>query len=160
MTEKHLHIIGLGNITRLDDGIAIQIINEIAEWDLPPGIKVTDLGSGGVDVALHLDGWKKGIIIDAINTEFLLPGEIFEVIITKDKLPEIKGIRSTHDFDIVTSLKLAYKVDEFKLPAKILLIGIQIKTIDGFGIELSDEVKEVIPVVKMRIKEIISSVIK
>jgi hydrogenase maturation protease len=155
-----MHIIGLGNITRLDDGVAIQVINALNKKELPSGVKATDLGTGGVDIALHLDGWNHGIIIDAIKTDFLKPGEIFETEISDSNLPVIKGLSSTHGFDAITSLKLAFSIDEIVLPEKILLIGIQIKTIDGFGTELSKEVQKAISIVLTKIEEKITSLVK
>ncbi|NHJ46423.1 MAG: hydrogenase maturation protease [Asgard group archaeon] len=160
MTSKQLHIIGLGNITRLDDGVAIQIINELEKKQLPSGVKVTDLGTGGVDIALHLDGWNYGIIIDAVKTDFLQPGELLEAEITDYNLPEIKGLSSTHGFDAITSLKLAFSIDDIQLPKEILLIGIQIETMDGYGTELSNKVQNAIPLVISKIEEKITDIIK
>ena len=47
--NKSLHIIGVGNLTRLDDGIAIRIIQELEKISFPDNIKITDLGTGGID---------------------------------------------------------------------------------------------------------------
>jgi hydrogenase maturation protease len=160
MTRKILHIIGLGNITRIDDGVAIQVIRELEEMDLPQQVKVSDFGIGGVDVPLHLDGWKYGLIIDAIKSDNLKPGDVIEFDISEDQLPNVQGFSSTHGFDVITALKLAYSIDDLSLPEKITLIGIQIKKIDGFGIELTTQVKNAIPIVINRIKEIISELIE
>ena len=70
MTEKNLpkiHIIGIGNLTRLDDGIAIHILEELRKETFPDNVKISDLGTGGIDIALALDGWSFGIIIDAVK---------------------------------------------------------------------------------------------
>jgi hydrogenase maturation protease len=159
MIGKILHIIGLGNITRMDDGVAIQVIRELEEMDLPQQVKVSDFGIGGVDVPLHLDGWKYGLIIDAMKSDNLKPGDVIEFDISEDQLPNVQGLSSTHGFDVITALKLAYSLDDLSLPEKITLIGIQIKKIDGFGIELTTQVKNAIPIVIKRIKEIVSKLV-
>lgn len=159
MNKKILHIIGLGNITRLDDGVAIQIIRDLEGLSLPDQVKVSDFGIGGVDVPLHLDGWKYGLIIDAIKSDNLKPGDVIELEITDDQLPDIQGLSSTHGFDVITALKLAFSIDDLVLPEKIILIGIQIMNIDGFGIKLSTHVKKAIPIVINRVNEIISELI-
>ncbi|NHK32082.1 MAG: hydrogenase maturation protease [Asgard group archaeon] len=160
MIKKTLHIIGLGNITRMDDGVAIHVIRELEELDLPQQVKVSDFGIGGVDVPLHLDRWKYGLIIDAIKSDNLKPGDVIEFDVSEDLLPDVQGLSSTHGFDVITALKLAYSIDDLSLPEKIILIGVQIKKIDGFGIELTTQVKNAIPIVINRIKEIISELVE
>ncbi len=152
--RKDLHIIGVGNLTRLDDGIAIRIIQELEKISFPDTIKITDLGTGGVDIALALDGWKYVIIIDAVDIENLTPGEIVEFQITDKNLPEVKGLSSTHGFDALTALKLAFSLKDFKLPEEIMIVGVQVKNIDGFGVALSKEVEAAIPSVITRINEL------
>jgi len=152
--RKDLHIIGIGNLTRLDDGIAIRIIQELEKILFPDTIKITDLGTGGVDIALALDGWKYVIIIDAVDIEDLKPGEIVEFHIKDKNLPEVRGLSSTHGFDALTALKLAFALKDFKLPEEIMIIGVQVKNIEGFGVGLSKEVEAAIPNVITRINEI------
>lgn len=153
--EKLVHIIGLGNLTRFDDGVAIKIIQELEQMHYPKSIKITDLGTGGVDIALMLDGWKFGIIIDAVKIDGFKPGEIVEFIIQEQNLPEVKGLSSTHGFDAITSLKLLYALKEFNLPLEIRILGIQIKSMEGLGTELSSEVSKAIPQVIKRVNELI-----
>jgi len=154
--RKDLHIIGVGNLTRLDDGIAIRVIQELEKIPFPDNIKITDLGTGGVDIALALDGWKHAIIIDAVDIKNLKPGEIAKFKIVDRNLPEVKGLSSTHGFDALSALKLAFALKDFKLPEEIIIIGVQIKNIDGFGVGLSKEAEDAIPNVITQIKELIT----
>ncbi|MBK5112764.1 MAG: hydrogenase maturation protease [Candidatus Heimdallarchaeota archaeon] len=153
---KDLHIIGVGNLTRLDDGVAIRIIQELEKITFPKNIKITDLGTGGVDIALALDNWKHAIIIDAVDIKNLKPGAIVEFEIKDKNLPEVKGLSSTHGFDALTALKLAFALDDFTLPKEILIIGVQVKNLEGFGVGLSKEVEDAIPNVISRIQELIT----
>jgi len=153
--RKSLHIIGIGNLTRLDDGIAIRIIQELEKNSFPDNVRITDLGTGGIDIALALDGWSYAIIIDAVDIEHLKPGEIIEFVIKDKILPEIKGLSSTHGFDALAALKLAFALRDFTLPEEIMIIGIQVKNISGFGILLSEEVEKAIPKVINRIQKLV-----
>ena len=152
---KNIHIIGIGNITRFDDGIAIKIIEELEKEYFPSNIKITDLGTGGLDLIFALDGWIKAIIIDAVDIEGLMPGEIVEYQIIDDLLPDIQGLSSTHGFDALTALKMAYTLEDYNLPSEIIIIGIQIKQMNGIGTTISTEVEEAIPLVIDKIKKII-----
>jgi hydrogenase maturation protease len=154
--NKKLIIIGIGNLTRKDDGVGIQIINQLKEMkDIPTGVKVVDLGTGGVDIALALDGWEKAIIIDAIRGEINQVGTIIEQIVQTNKLPDIKGMSSTHGFDAITALKLAKEIESIKIPKEIRIIGVEIKE-EGMGVELSPKVKSAVPKIIARIIEIIN----
>ncbi|MGC9781070.1 MAG: hydrogenase maturation protease [Candidatus Heimdallarchaeota archaeon] len=154
--EKQIvHVIGIGNLTRLDDGVAIRVVQELEKIEFPSGVKITDLGTGGVDIALIFDGWSYGIIIDAVDIEGLTPGEVVEFKITENNLPDVKGLSSSHGFDALIALKLAYVVSEFNLPREIVILGIQIEQMAGFGIKLSSSVEKAIPIVIERVDELI-----
>ncbi len=153
--EKYAHIIGIGNLTRLDDGVAIRIIEQLRKKNIPSNVKVTDLGTGGIDIILALDGWEKGIIIDAVDLDYLHPGAIVEYRVKDENIPEIKGLSSTHGFDAVTALKLAFSLQEYDLPSEIRIIGIQVKNLEGLGTDLSSEVESAIPKVIQRISELL-----
>jgi len=140
-----VHIVGIGNITRLDDGIAIRIINELEKKNYPNYIKISDLGTGVFDLPLIFEGWSYGIIIDAVNIANLKPGEIIEMIIKKNNIPNFTGFSSTHNFDVLNALKLAYALQDFPLPKEILLIGVQVEKINGFGLILSKTIENTIP---------------
>ncbi|MHA1220289.1 MAG: hydrogenase maturation protease [Candidatus Heimdallarchaeota archaeon] len=155
-TPNLVHIIGIGNLTRMDDGVAIHIIQKLLLRNYPETIKITDLGTGGVDIALMLDGWTYGIIIDAVKIEGKRPGEIVEFIVQDEILPDVTGLSSTHGFDALSSLKLAYAVQEFQLPKEIIIIGIQIDTMNDFGTELSPLILEAIPKVITRVDALLN----
>ncbi|MHA1124539.1 MAG: hydrogenase maturation protease [Candidatus Heimdallarchaeota archaeon] len=150
-----IHIIGIGNLTRLDDGIAIHILDELRKEIFPETVKISDLGTGGIDIALALDDWSFGIIIDAVKIENLHPGELIEFEISDDVLPDVKGLSSSHGFDALSALKLAYSVSDFNLPEKLVIIGVQVEQIDGFGTDISPKVQEAIPKVIAKIHRLI-----
>ena len=93
--------------------------------------------------------------MDAVDIPQLTPGEIIEFTVTKNSIPEINGFSSSHGIDVLTALKLAYTLNEHKLPEEIVVIGIQIKKYEGIGTEISEEVIEAIPKVLKRLEEIL-----
>lgn len=159
MTEKKppkIHIIGIGNLTRLDDGIAIHILEELRKETFPENVKISDLGTGGIDIALALDGWSFGIIIDAVKIKNLYPGEIIEFDIKNEVLPDITGLSSSHGFDALSALKLAFTIPDFNLPKKLVIIGVQVEHIEGFGTDISVKVKEAIPKAITKVHDLIN----
>ncbi len=153
--RKQIHIIGVGNLTRLDDGVAIKIIQELEKEQFPSNVKISDLGTGGMDITLSIEGFSQVIIIDAVDIAHLEAGNIIEFTVTEKNLPTVKGFSSTHGFDVISALKLAYTLKTENLPENITIIGIQVKRITGIGLELSKEVQTAIPKVIARVKELI-----
>ncbi|MFW9924952.1 MAG: hydrogenase maturation protease, partial [Candidatus Thorarchaeota archaeon] len=125
------------------------------EINLPSNIKVSDLGTGGIDVIHALEGWTIGIILDAVDIPNLKPGEIITFEITSESIPSVSGFSSTHGFDIFTALQLAFQLQDYLLPNRIIVIGIQIEDINGLGTELSQAVINAKPIVLEKIFELL-----
>ena len=60
-------VVGLGNPLRGDDGIGPRLASELARRQLPPGVRVIDGGSGGLDLLRLWDGWPRVVIVDAAD---------------------------------------------------------------------------------------------
>lgn len=79
-------IIGCGNLLRGDDGVGPILIRRLWELGLPPGVRVVDGGTAGMDVAFKMRGADRVIIVDAARTGaepgaiYQVPGEVLEQI--------------------------------------------------------------------------------
>jgi len=59
-------IAGIGNIFLGDDGFGVEVIRRLATLELPEGVKVSDFGIRGFDLAYALqDGYQTTILVDA-----------------------------------------------------------------------------------------------
>jgi hydrogenase maturation protease len=59
-------VAGIGNIFLGDDGFGVEVIRRLAARELPEGVKVTDFGIRGFDLAFALqDGYETTILVDA-----------------------------------------------------------------------------------------------
>ncbi len=148
-------IVGVGNILCSDEGVGIYVVNRLRELELPGYVELYDCGTSGIAVLEALDGCKKGVIIDAVSMGGA-PGRVYkfslnEVLSVEDNLFRMVSL---HQFDLVSTLKLASYTDVYRLPDDIVIIGIEGKDY-SFNIGLSKEVEEAIPlVVEMVLKEI------
>lgn len=85
-------IIGCGNLLRGDDGVGPILVRHLAEVGTPPGVRLADGGTAGMDVAFNMRGADRVIIVDACRTGaepgalFKVPGEQLE------QLPPLDGI--------------------------------------------------------------------
>jgi len=140
-----LVIVGVGNILCSDEGVGIHVLKYLKERELPDYVAIYDCGTSGIAVLEALDGAKKGIIVDAVSMGGP-PGKIY-----KFTIDDILGMEdnlfkmvSLHQFDLISTLKVAQITDVYNIPKDIVIIGIEGKTFD-FNLELSREIKEVIP---------------
>jgi hydrogenase maturation protease len=77
--SKKILIAGIGNIFLADDGFGVEVVCRLARQSFPPGVKVTDFGIRGFDLAYALmEGYEITILVDAYPGEGE-PGTLFVV---------------------------------------------------------------------------------
>jgi hydrogenase maturation protease len=92
-----LAVIGCGNLLRADDGAGPILVRMLWEAGVPPGVRLVDGGTAGMDVAFQMRGAARVIIVDAgstgaaAGTVFRIPGPAVE------ELPPLAGLHS-HSF--------------------------------------------------------------
>ena len=151
-------IIGVGNILCSDEGLGVHVINELKKLELPEYVALYDCGTSGIAVLEALDGSKKGIIIDAVSMGGR-PGKIYrltldDILSMEDNLFKMVSL---HQFDLISTLKVAQITGVYNIPEDIVIIGVEGKNYE-FSLDLSDDVKKVIPrVIELVLEEIKSS---
>jgi len=78
-----LVVIGCGNMNRCDDAAGVRVVQRLREQfgaQLPPGVKLFDAGTGGMEVMFQARGASALIVVDACRSGsdhgavFRLPG--------------------------------------------------------------------------------------
>ena len=60
-------VLGIGNVLMSDDGFGPAVIAALrAGGDLPPGVEALELGTPGLDLAEHLAGRERVILVDTV----------------------------------------------------------------------------------------------
>lgn len=135
-------ILGIGNILLKDEGIGVHVVNKIKEMSLPENVEVLDGGTAGLDLVDFISGYKKLIVIDAVNAGGE-PGTIYRL--TEENLDiKPKAIMSFHDIDFLDALYMSDIMKE--KPEEIVVIGIEPKNMSD-GVDLSPEIEEKIPII-------------
>ncbi|MBD3203941.1 hydrogenase maturation protease [Candidatus Woesearchaeota archaeon] len=147
---KKIKIICIGNISAGDDAAGHKIY-EILRQKKSLGAEVFNLDTSSIDLINELEGAKKVIIVDAVNSN-ISPGKIIKLTLEDILKKDSKTVDSVHDFDLVHTLQLAEKIIN-NLP-KIIIVGITIKNIHQDYDNISEPVKESIEkAVKIIIEE-------
>jgi hydrogenase maturation protease len=85
---KKILIAGIGNIFLADDGFGVEVASRLGKQSFPSGVRVTDFGIRGFDLAYALmEGYETTILVDAYPGEGQ-PGTLFVIE------PDLKDLNS------------------------------------------------------------------
>jgi hydrogenase maturation protease len=66
LDRSRLLVAGVGNIFLGDDAFGVEVVQRLARWPLPKGVRVVDFGIRGLDLAYALlDPYEAVILVDA-----------------------------------------------------------------------------------------------
>jgi len=134
-------IIGCGNLLRRDDGVGPLLIRRL--WDLgpPPGVRLADGGTAGMDVAFQIDGATELIIVDACRTG-AAPGTVFEVPGEELETPPVTAM-NLHDFRWQHALAFGRWLLKDRFPERVTVFLVEAETLEP-GIGLSPAVEQAV----------------
>jgi len=138
-------ILGLGNTILSDDATGIIVAQEVYENLLKAkhclDVEVAQTSYAGWRLIDLISGYKKVVIIDAIQGGAGAPGDCYEI--EKSKINSLH-LQSAHGMDLNTSLELAKK-SGIEMPQEISVYAVEVKNPFEFGEKISPEVKSKIP---------------
>jgi hydrogenase maturation protease len=138
-------VIGVGNTLCSDEGVGVHVVNKLERMMLDSKIEVFDCGTNGFAVLEAMDGADKAIIIDATSSG-KEPGTI--QLYTMEDLLRMEErtfkLVSLHQFDLLATLKLGEMTSAYRIPRKVVIIGVEAKSTE-YSSELSNEVKNAVP---------------
>jgi len=122
LDSQDLLVLGIGNPLMGDDGVGNQVIELLAEKDLPPNVKIEDAGLPGWGLPAWFEGWSNVILVDAVQMG-KSPGswrrfqtEEVQFVLENDAL-------SLHQPDLACGLALAQALE--LLPENLILYGVE-----------------------------------
>lgn len=123
-------VAGIGNIFMGDDAFGVEVARRLSQRTLPAGVRVSDFGIRGFDLAYALqDGYETTILIDACprgeepGTLFVVEPDMSEINAETNQGPDVDG----HSLDPMKILRLAASMG---WPTKrVLLVGCEPATL-------------------------------
>lgn len=131
-------IIGCGNLLRGDDGVGPMLIRRLWDMGVPPGVRLADGGTAGMDVAFQIGDATELIVVDACRTGGE-PGSIFEVPGDEVTTPPLKGL-NLHDFRWDHALALGKWLLKDRFPKKVTVFLIEAEDV-SYRVGLSPAVE-------------------
>ena len=130
-------VLGIGNMIMTDDGIGVRVVQLLADrFRLPPGVRLVDGGTLGLDLLPKLEGVSRLLVVDAVETGNA-PGTL--VRLSGDDVPfALETKVSPHQMGLKDLLAVASLLGH--LPGELVLLGIQPEVIE-LGTDLSPSVE-------------------
>jgi hydrogenase maturation protease len=140
----------VGNLLRKDEGIGVHLIWELEKLKFPPGVALLDAGTGGIGLFHLLEKASKVVFLDAAQMG-KEAGTFLRFTPEEVKLVDDKFNFSFHQLGLSQVLQLAAALG---VSCEVVIFGIQPEDL-GWGIELSPELKRVLPeILKAVLREI------
>ena len=134
-------ILGVGNILLRDEGIGVRVIEYLRQQTLPEGVEIVDGGTAGADLIDVLADRETVIVVDAVHSD--KPAGTLLRFGPDDLALQQDNPLSLHDLDIPQTLAMTKMLN--CEPKNVICFGVVPKCIEP-GMELSDEIAEIIPI--------------
>lgn len=139
MNTKRILVLGIGNILWADEGFGVRCVEALnAGWEFPPQVTVMDGGTQGLYLLPYVQEADCLLVFDAVDYGDE-PGKLRVVV--GDQVPRFMGVKkmSLHQTGFQEVLMAAELTQ--KLPAELVLVGVQAEQLEDFGGSLRDIVK-------------------
>ncbi|MBS1140005.1 MAG: Hydrogenase 1 maturation peptidase HyaD, Aspartic peptidase family [Proteobacteria bacterium] len=139
MAPKRILVLGIGNILWADEGFGVRCVEALNEgWEFPPQVTVMDGGTQGLYLLPYVQEADCLLVFDAVDYGDE-PGKLRVVV--GDQVPRFMGVKkmSLHQTGFQEVLMAAELTQ--KLPAELVLVGVQAEQLEDFGGSLRDVVK-------------------
>ena len=137
--SKSILVMGVGNYLMGDEGIGVQVIQEMGTHKLPQHIDILDGGTGGFLLLNCFEAYSTVIFIDA--TMDGNPAGTISLIQPKFA-SDFPSALSVHDVGLKDMIEAVYLMDHVP---DIHLFTVSIEEINPMTVELSQKVKDSIP---------------
>ena len=152
---KPILLLGVGNNLLTDDGIGVQTIDQMRQYNLPKGVEVIDGGIAGLDLLNVIVGRRVLIVVDAVDGD-MEPGTIFRF--TPDDIGHNRfQMNSLHELGLIETLRMSRLIGG--APDKVIIIGVQPAIVD-WGLTLTDSLSACLPAVISIVRSEIEQAVK
>jgi hydrogenase maturation protease len=147
--ERQVLVAGVGNVLQGDDGYGVAVVQRLAQRsDLPPAVKVVEVGIGGISLVQELfDGYDVLLIVDAVDRSGA-PGTIF---LLEPQVPDLAQWPHEQRQDFLANMHMTTPSRALilakalgVLPSSVYMLGCQPTTYDDIVIGLSPAVERAV----------------
>ena len=136
---------GVGNAWLRDDGFGGEVARRLEQRDLPDGVAVMDVGTGGLDLAYEVMRGYDALVILDVSRQGGDPGTLY--VMEPDET-EVQGsiedgeVINPHGMDPQTVLRFVKSLGAW--PGRVVVIACEPAQVEEMGWGLSAEVREAV----------------
>ena len=143
MPPPKVLVLGVGNLLLKDDGVGVHVINALRDTPFPENVQLIDAGTVSHQLISLFHETDYLILVDAVSANDV-PGSIYRF--SPDDINFQTGYKlSLHEINLIDILQMAEMTGA---KPEAVIIGVQPKDVSSWSLELSDEVKAVVPKVR------------
>lgn len=135
-------VVCIGNSLVADDAAGGEVHRALASAELPPGVTLRWLATGGMNLVDELAGEDLLIVVDAVQLG-AAPGTVHVKRWTD--LPAPDGAVSAHGIGVREAVEVTRLLFPERAPRDALLVGIEGRQFDRLGEPMSPQVADAIP---------------
>ncbi len=139
MTQPDLIVLALGNPLLGDDGAGWRVAEYLQSHLTDPSFALDTLAEGGLSIMERISGYRRAIIIDAIQTGQYPDGHISSFPLDALPNPFAGHLGSNHETSLLTALE-AGRTLGIDLPDQITIVAIEARNLYEFSEQLSPPV--------------------
>jgi hydrogenase maturation protease len=140
--SQPLLILGLGNPILSDDRVGLEVARSLHSRRPPGSTALAEACAGGLELLHVLEGWRRVVIIDAVEPGRLAPGEVSELGL--EELGQQQLALSPHLAGLGVCLDLG-RVCGLSMPEEVRVFGVGVSDPYTFGECLTPEVEQALP---------------
>jgi hydrogenase maturation protease len=142
---RSILVAGVGNAWLRDDGFGGEVARRLEQRELPDGVAVMDVGTGGLDLAYEVMRGYDALVILDVSRQGGDPGTLY--VMEPDEA-EVQGsiedgeVINPHGMDPQTVLRFVKSLGAW--PGKVVVIACEPAQVEEMGWGLSAEVREAV----------------
>ncbi len=160
-------VLGLGNPILGDDGVGWRVAEALEariaregridspRGALPPRVEIDRLSVGGLRLMERLIGYRRAIIVDAVETGTAPPGTVRRVRLDELPVPGQERLASAHDSSLAAALALGRSLGA-PLPESPWVVTVEAELGIEVGDRLTAAVEAAIPVATTAVLEVLA----
>jgi hydrogenase maturation protease len=148
MTRERLGkilIAGVGNAWLRDDGFGGEVARRLEQHELPDGVSVMDVGTGGLDLAYEVMRGYDALVILDVSRQGGEPGTLYVMEAEEESVQgsiEDGEVINPHGMDPQTVLRFVKSIGAW--PGRVVVIACEPADIEQLGWGLSERVTEAV----------------
>jgi hydrogenase maturation protease len=151
-------VVGLGNPILSDDGVGLVVLRALRDRADLRGVTLVEAETGGLGLIDILSGHDGAVLVDAVVTGAVNPGEILEVA---PSFVETTGRLGTaglsHQVDLGTAWELGRRLG-VPLPSHVRILGIEASDVKTFSERLTPAVARNLPAIVDAVIRVVAEV--